>query len=61
MDQIRGEDPDGYLRAIPVDPMTGSSATWVVVYRSSGGRREVVNVRSGAMGRAIDGSRFAEW
>ena len=60
-ESLRDLVDDGYLRAIPVDPMTGSNATWVVVHRTTGGRREVINVRSGAMGKATDGSRYADW
>jgi general secretion pathway protein G len=49
-----------YLRSIPVDPLTDSAATWVVVPPAnlwSG----VADVRSGAPGRSSDGSSYAEW
>jgi general secretion pathway protein G len=62
----RGEYPpslaalveEGYLRAIPVDPMTESSETWVL---SRGGRGGVVNVRSASTERGSDGRRHSEW
>lgn len=39
----------GYLRKIPADPMTRSSATWVPVYAKDPvtGRRGIVDVRAG--------------
>jgi general secretion pathway protein G len=49
-----------YLRAIPVDPLTESAATWVVVPPADPGGG-VSDVRSGAAGRSSDGSSYAEW
>lgn len=55
----------GYLRAIPEDPFTGSTDSWVTeaaefdpVNPFSAG---VFNVRSGAEGTAIDGTSYREW
>ncbi len=45
-----------YIRAVPKDPFTGSSATWRTVSESG-----VVKVRSGSSQRASDGSRYADW
>jgi len=48
-----------YLRAIPVDPMTESAATWVShVDPARGG---VYDVRSGAPGEGANGVRYADW
>jgi general secretion pathway protein G len=50
-----------YIRAIPLDPITESVETWVIVpvpgAVATGG---VYDVRSGASGNASDGKPFAE-
>ena len=51
----------GYLRRVPVDPMTGSNATWVPTFAARAGERVVVNVHSGASGRGADGRPYSEW
>jgi general secretion pathway protein G len=43
----------GYLRALPLDPITESSATWIVVPPSSGSG--VFDIRTGAAGQARSG------
>lgn len=48
-----------YVRAVPVDPLTGSAHTWVAVPPASGAG--VFDVKSGAAGRAADGSDYASW
>jgi general secretion pathway protein G len=67
----RGRYPDGlddlvregYLRSLPHDPLTESSATWTIVpprdLAAAGGR--VFDLRSGASGAARDGSRYEDW
>ncbi|GAA4347970.1 hypothetical protein GCM10023165_33290 [Variovorax defluvii] len=51
-----------YLRAMPVDPVTERRDTWVPVVREEeGGRKVVRDVRSGAPGKATDGTLFASW
>jgi general secretion pathway protein G len=47
-----------YLRRIPVDPITKSTATWVPVFGFGGG---IVDVRSGALERGSDGRRYSQW
>lgn len=49
-----------YLRAIPPDPMTERSDTWVIKTPPSGDKG-VLDVASGAPGRAGDGSAYASW
>jgi general secretion pathway protein G len=57
---------EGYLRKLPADPLTDSSETWQVVHAeatdedpdASGG---VIDVKSGADGTALDGSRYGDW
>lgn len=51
-----------YLRALPEDPITQRSDSWVVVVpvnKSAAGA--VGDVRSGAPGAARDGSAYASW
>ena len=50
-----------YLRKVPVDPLTESAATWVVVAPEDPQKGGVVDVKSGAQGKASDGSVYAEW
>ena len=68
---------DGYVRKIPVDPMTGSDSSWVEVQAdaalpagdpaadtgAAGGDvgGGIADVKSGSDGVAIDGSRYSEW
>lgn len=49
-----------YLRALPVDPFTGRSDTWVAVKPRSADAG-VADVRSGADGRASDGTEIKGW
>ena len=55
----------GYLRAVPEDPFTRSTATWLVVppeYDASDPLAQgVFDVRSGAPGVGLDGTAYAEW
>ena len=48
-----------YLRSIPVDPITESSATWVGIPRPELGG--VYDVKSGAKGVARDGTEYQKW
>ena len=50
-----------YLRAIPADPITESTETWVVMPPPETGKGAVYDVHSGAEGQAHDGSAYAEW
>ena len=56
---------EGYLRAIPEDPFTQSTATWQVVLAeydpANPLSQGVFDVRSGASGNGLDGSPYAEW
>lgn len=52
----------GYLRRIPVDPITDSSETWHTEPPPEGGLNgEVYDVRSGAEGTGRNGVPYAEW
>jgi general secretion pathway protein G len=50
-----------YLRRIPVDPMTSSSETWVAVPPKESEKGGVYDVHSGAPGKGLDGTAYAEW
>jgi len=54
-----------YLRSLPVDPLTERSDTWVLVAPNSqvgvAAGTAIFDVRSGAPGRAKDGSLYASW
>ena len=67
---------DGYIRKIPVDPMTQSDTSWVEVQAdadqpaadtgdaaAAGGDvgGGVADVKSGSEGTALDGTRYSEW
>jgi general secretion pathway protein G len=56
----------GYLRAVPVDPMTNSVDSWQMVPAEPDPNNPsadigVYNVKSGSEGQAIDGSNYADW
>jgi general secretion pathway protein G len=56
----------GYLKSLPVDPMTSTSDTWVTdqsdtmmdINQTDGG---IDDVHSGAQGLAIDGTTYNTW
>lgn len=50
-----------YLRAIPVDPYTGSRTTWVIEEVSDGSQGTVFNVKTPARGKGRDGTDIQDW
>jgi general secretion pathway protein G len=52
---------DKYLRNVPLDPITDSTATWVVVPPAEAQKGGVYDVKSGAPGKAKDGSEYSQW
>jgi len=50
-----------YLRKVPVDPITESTATWVIVGPEDPQKSGVYDVKSGAQGKASDGSTYGDW
>ncbi|MES2481408.1 MAG: prepilin-type N-terminal cleavage/methylation domain-containing protein [Pseudomonadota bacterium] len=48
-----------YVRVVPIDPLTGSAHTWIAVPPTAGAG--VFDIKSGATGRAGDGSDYASW
>ena len=49
-----------YLRQVPQDPVTDRSDSWVLV-KPQGAPDGVFDVRSGAAGKAHDGTAYASW
>ena len=47
-----------YLREVPLDPITESATTWVLVPPKEPDQQGVADVKSGASGTARDGRRF---
>ena len=52
---------EGYLRAMPLNPLARDNRAWQEVVDVIGGRRQVVGVRSAVEGEASDGSRYESW
>ncbi len=60
---------DGYLRKIPVDPMTKSADTWVIAYEETPADQPadqpvnpgIIDVHSGSNDKALDGTLYKDW
>jgi general secretion pathway protein G len=57
---------DGYLRAVPKDPITNSTETWQTVLSEPDPSNPdaeigIFDVKCGSDGQSIDGSRYADW
>ena len=50
-----------YFRALPVDPLTESSATWTVIAPEDTSKGGVYNGRSSAAGVSTDGTPYSEF
>lgn len=50
-----------YLRKLPLDPITESDTTWVVVPPQDSEKGGVFDVHSGAPGNARDGTPYSSW
>lgn len=65
----RGRFPDDledlvgrkYLRRLPMDPLTESDATWILVAPLDSTQGGVMDIHSGAPGNARDGTAYASW
>jgi general secretion pathway protein G len=56
----------GYLREIPVDPMTGSSQTWKLIIEDASqsvnqSEPGIFDVRSGSDKTGLDGTPYSDW
>jgi len=54
---------DGYLRTIPVDPMTGSNQTWQRIQEEGNiaANRGTIDVQSGSDKVSLDGTKYSDW
>jgi general secretion pathway protein G len=50
-----------YLRAVPLDPVTNRSDTWVPVAGADEDDKTIIDVKSGARGKSLDGSEYGSW
>ncbi|WP_199754588.1 type II secretion system protein [Pseudoduganella lurida] len=50
-----------YLRALPVDPITESTASWQLVPPEDPAQTGVADIKSGAPGNGQNGKPYAEW
>ena len=65
----RGRYPDSleqlvekkYLRSLPVDPITESTATWVLVAPEDATKGALYSIKSGAPGLDRNGKPYSEW
>jgi len=57
---------EGYLRSVPVDPITGSADTWKIIMEdasttASQSQPGIFDVRSGSPKTSLEGTPYAEW
>ena len=57
---------DGYLRQVPIDPMTGTSDSWKLIMEDATNAANqtqpgIWDVRSGADGTSLEGTPYSEW
>jgi general secretion pathway protein G len=56
---------DGYLRQVPVDPITNTNQTWKTIMEDtptdSSQPPGIFDVKSGAEGNGLDGTPYSDW
>ena len=57
---------DGYLRQVPMDPITGNAESWRLIMEDSTNtvsqtQPGIFDVRSGAEGSSLEGTPYSEW
>ncbi len=60
-DQLEDLATKKYLRTIPIDPITDTSTTWLVIPPDDPEKGGVYDVKSGAEGTATGGSPYSDW
>lgn len=50
-----------YIRSIPIDPITGSSSTWIITPPEGEEKGGVYDVHSGSDRVSLDGEPYNEW
>lgn len=49
------------VKGIPKDPITDSSGTWVIIRSDDSENPGIIDVKSGAPGKSIDGENYQDW
>ena len=57
---------EGYLRSVPVDPITGSADNWKIIMEDAStttnqSQPGIFDVRSGSPKTSLEGTPYAEW
>jgi general secretion pathway protein G len=57
---------DGYLRQVPIDPITGNADAWRLIMEDASNTVNqtmpgIFDVRSGADGTSLEGTPYSEW
>src|SRR5512135_1181862 len=50
-----------YLRSLPMDPLTGSTSTWVIVPPDGSAKGNVFDIKSGSPDKSLDGTAYKDW
>jgi general secretion pathway protein G len=50
-----------YLRKVPIDPISDTATSWIVVPPDDPQKGGVYDVRSGALGKGSDGTEYQQW
>lgn len=50
-----------YLRKVPVDTITKRVDTWQFIYTEEYNKKQIMDIKSGAVGKAKDGTEYASW
>lgn len=57
---------EGYLRGVPIDPITGTADTWKIIMEDAGSSVNqsepgIFDVRSGSDKTSLEGTQYSEW
>jgi len=57
---------DGYLRQVPIDPITGNNESWKLIMEDQGNtvnqsQPGIFDIRSGSDLTSLEGTPYAEW
>jgi general secretion pathway protein G len=57
---------DGYLRQVPIDPITGTADSWKLIMEDASNtvnqtQPGIFDVRSGAEGTSLEGTPYGDW
>lgn len=50
-----------YLRSLPTDPFTEDATSWLIIPPAEAEKGGVFDIRSGALGKARNGSAYGDW